>query len=222
MESTLEATLGYHFREPALLVEALTHRSALHGAPGVSYERLEFLGDAVLGFVAAEYLFHRFPDRPEGDLTALRALLVRTSTLAAWARALDLGRLLRLGRGVVPETRHRPRILASAFEALLGALLLDGGLEHVRAFLQPRLAARVADAAELQKDYKSRLQELAQGTLQLTPTYHVVATTGPDHARSYTIAVHVGDEELATGQGPSKRSAEQDAARRALDCWTPR
>lgn len=221
MHASLEATLGYRFQRPELLAEALTHRSALHGAPGVSYERLAFLGDAVLGFVAAAYLFHRFPERSEGELTALRALLVRTTTLAAWARALNLGQHLRLGRGVGPETRQRPRILASAFEAVLGALLLDGGLDHVRAFLEPRLAARVADAAEAQKDYKSRLQELAQGALQRTPTYHVVAIAGPDHARSYTVAVRVGDAELAIGHGPSKRSAEQDAARRALDRWTP-
>lgn len=222
MEETLEGALGYRFRQPQLLTQALTHRSALYGAAGGSYERLEFLGDAVLGFVAAEFLFHRFPDRPEGELTALRALLVRTSTLATWARALDLGAHVKLGRGVPPETRHRPRILASVFEAVIGALFLDGGLDAVRAFLEPRLIEGVADADARLKDYKSQLQELAQGQLQCTPTYHVVATSGPDHARSYTVVVRLGDKDLAVGQGPSKRSAEQQAARRALESWLPR
>lgn len=211
--------LGYRFGDPGLLAEALTHPSALHGGPGASYERLEFLGDAVLGFVAAEFLFHRFADRPEGELTTLRAALVRASTLAAWARALDLGQHLRVGRGVAPETSARPRVLASAFEALLGALLLDGGLEAVRAVLEPRLTARVAEVAGALKDYKSRLQELAQGERQQTPSYHVLATSGPAHARLYAVAVRVAGQDLAQGSGPSKRAAQQDAAREALERW---
>ncbi len=218
----VEDRLGYRFNNPDLLRQALVHRSYLNENPGFDLpdnERLEFLGDVVLSLVVAETLFRRFPDLPEGKLTRLRAWLVRTETLARWARELDLGADLLLSRGEEQTGgRSRPSSLASAFEAVLGAVYLDGGLEAVRRVLLPfvgRELAKLRDPDEV-LDPKTRLQEVAQARWQVTPSYVTVHQSGPSHRRKFTVEVRLGDRVLATGQGDSKQAAEQEAARAAL------
>ncbi|HEY7983363.1 MAG TPA: ribonuclease III [Ktedonobacterales bacterium] len=218
----LRREIGHTFTQPDLLLDALTHRSFVHefAAPGVvSNERLEFLGDAALALVSADYLYRAAPDATEGDLTAVRAALVRASTLATLARQLRLGRYLRLGRGEeATGGRQRDLLLASAFEAVLGALFLDGGLAAVRALLEPRLAPLARDllASGRVKDDKSLLQEQAQAQLGITPTYHVVESSGPSHQPSFTVEVRLGERAVGRGGGRNKRQAEQAAAHEAL------
>ncbi|HEV2236894.1 MAG TPA: ribonuclease III [Ktedonobacterales bacterium] len=219
----LRRGIGHTFARPDLLLDALTHRSFVHefAAPGVvSNERLEFLGDAALALVSADYLYRAAPEATEGDLTAVRAALVRASTLAMLARQLRLGRYLRLGRGEeATGGRQRDLLLASAFEAVLGALFLDGGLAAVRALLEPRLAPLARDliASGRVKDDKSLLQEQAQAQLGITPTYHVVEATGPSHQPSFAVEVRLGERVVGRGAGRNKRLAEQAAAHEALD-----
>ncbi len=220
---SLQDKLDIHFEDVALLQQAFVHRSFLNENPSFplsSNERLEFLGDAILGFVAAEFLYKKFPDLSEGQLTNLRAALVRTETLARIARRLKLGEFLYLGRGEQASGgSERPLILASAFEAVVGAIYLDRGLETTREFLVKQLEPELHRAVRLKlgKDFKSRLQELAQGKWQVTPIYETVAVGGPDHAREFTIEVRVGTQIMGRGRGRSKRTAEQEAARRALE-----
>lgn len=223
----MQDSIGISFADPLLLRQALVHRSYLNENPAFalpSNERLEFLGDAVLGFLTAEYLYYTYPHMPEGELTALRATLVREETLARIANSLSLGQCLYLGRGEEASGgRERPTLLACAMEAVLGSLFLDQGLEATRAFLLPFLTDELAhiDADKPIKDHKSRLQELAQEQWKETPTYRVVATTGPDHDRRFTVEVLVGDVSLGHGQGKSKQEAEMEAARYALAHWPP-
>jgi ribonuclease-3 len=205
-----------------LLREALTHRSYLNEIDQAwpSNERLEFLGDAVLGLISTDYLFHRFPELGEGELTNLRSALVRTETLARFSQDLGLGEYLFLGRGEeMSEGRKRPGGLACAFEALLGALHLDQGYETARSFvlgfLEPELAAVLE--GRLHKNAKSVLQELVQARMQQTPTYHLIAESGPDHAKAFTVEVRVGNRVLGRGNDRSKRGAEQAAAEIALE-----
>ena len=219
----LEAILGYTFSQRPLLVDALTHRSYLneagrHGA--VSNERLEFLGDAVLALVSAEMVYRERPTEPEGRLTQLRVALVRTTTLANFARALHLGAYLRLGRSEASlGGRDRESVIAAAFEAVLGAIYLDGGLAAGERFLDPLLHQALAQATAQQsiKDAKSRLQELAQGRLGVTPRYRLVGAEGPSHDRRFLVEVLVGMHVAARGEGRSKQQAEQQAASRALE-----
>src|SRR5690348_7793361 len=219
----LEATLGYHFSQRPLLVDALTHRSYLNeaGRSGVvSNERLEFLGDAVLALVSAEIVYRERPTEPEGRLTQLRVALVRTTTLANFARALHLGAYLRLGRSEASlGGRDRESVIAAAFEAVLGAIYLDGGLAAGERFLDPLLHQALAQATAQQsiKDAKSRLQELAQGRLGVTPRYRLVGAEGPSHDRRFLVEVLVGMHVAARGEGRSKQQAEQQAASRALE-----
>ncbi|HEU5369815.1 MAG TPA: ribonuclease III [Ktedonobacterales bacterium] len=219
----LERRVGWRFRQPALLREALTHRSYAYESPEPGLapnERLEFLGDAILGFLCAEYLFRTYPTLSEGELTTARAALVKAPTLAGFARGLQLGEYLRMGRGEARSGgRKREPLLAAAFEALLGALYLDGALDEVRRFLLPLLeqeAQRVIGAGRL-KDDKSLLQELAQAHLGVTPSYRIVAEEGPAHQRRYTVEVLLGSQVAGQGQGRNKQSAEQEAARQALE-----
>ncbi len=219
----LERRLGWHFHQRQLLWEALTHRSYVFEkpAPGLSHnERLEFLGDAILAFLSADYLFRTYPALSEGELTDTRAALVKAPTLANFARQIHLGDYLRMGRGEVRSGgRKRDPLLAAAFEAVLGALYLDGGLEAVRRFLLPLLeqeARRVVAGGRL-KDDKSLLQELAQAHLGITPTYRVVTEEGPAHSREYTVEALLGEHVAGQGRGRSKQSAEQNAARQALE-----
>jgi ribonuclease-3 len=220
--AALEAALGHTFANPRLLVDALTHRSYVHefAAPDVvSNERLEFLGDAALGIVASDLLYTAHPESSEGELTRLRAALVRASTLAAFARHLDLSPYLRLGRGEdATGGRERELLLARAFEALIGAVYVDGGLEAVRRTLDPLLHGELRRVTSQQtlKDDKSRLQEVAQARIGVTPTYRVVSESGPSHDRLFVVEVALGDRIAGRGEGRSKRQAEQQAAADAL------
>jgi len=213
---------GLIFQDWSLLRVALTHRSYLNEHPDLDWEdneRLEYLGDAVLDFLLAEHLFLRFPAAPEGELTNLRAALVRRETLARFAQRLGVGQAMFMGHGEV-ETggRARAATLCAAFEALIGALYLDQGLEAVGQFIAPlverELAAAQLDVAD--KDPKSRLQELAQGSLGVTPRYRTVAAAGPDHAKTFTVHVFIRDAVCGIGEGSSKQLAAQAAALDAL------
>lgn len=218
-----EQAVGVIFCDKTLLQRALTHRSYLNEFPEFPHadnERLEFLGDAVLGFVVAAYLYHRFPEQQEGYLTALRSVVVRRDTLADLARQLNLGHYLLMGHGEVESGgRDRAATLSAGFEALIGALYLDQGLAVVEAFLRP-IVDPVLEQIQQQshyKDAKSRLQELAQSSLQLTPRYETVSADGPDHQKVFTVHVMLGDVVYGIGTGQSKRKAEQLAAEQALD-----
>ena len=220
--SALEKRLGFEFRDKSLLQRALIHRSYLNEHPEFPLEdneRLEFLGDAVLDFVTGAYLYHRFPELREGPLTNLRSILVRRSTLARFARQLELGGYMLMGHGEAESGgRHRPANMCAAFEALVGALYLDQGLDSVRRLLEPLILPEIARALQdsLEKDPKSHLQELAQARMHRTPRYATVAETGPDHAKIFSVEVSIGDQVYGRGQGPSKQQAAQEAARQAL------
>jgi len=218
-----QKSLDFAFADPLLLQRAFVHRSYLNEA-GEDFtipdnERLEFLGDAVLGFVASELLFRRYPKRLEGELTNLRAALVRRETLARFATELELGDYLLLGHGEEESGgRTRPATLCATFEALIGAIYLDQGLDQVRAFLEDRLVGeveRVAPSA-LAKDPKSRLQEWIQSEMGVTPRYKTVLTEGPDHARVFTVQVTADKIPYGVGRGRSKQEAAQAAAAMAL------
>jgi ribonuclease-3 len=221
------AMLGVDFRRPELLHLALVHRSHLNERGAdiertvvESNERLEFLGDALLGFIVAEYLYRRYPLQPEGRLTAYRASLVRTETLAAWARGFGLHELVYHARGELgPDGELRPRILAGVFEAVLGAIYLDRGMRAAKRFLRGLL---VADAEQIigishETNYKGRLQELIQERTRATPSYRTVQATGPAHERVFVVEAVVHGRILGIGEGASKRIAQQEAARDALD-----
>jgi ribonuclease III len=223
--SALERRLGHVFANRQLLVDALTHRSYAYefAAPDVvNNERLEFLGDAVLALISADLLYARYAQADEGMLTQYRAALVQAATLARFAETLGLGPHLRLGRGEdAMGGRARTALLAAAFEAALGALYLDGGMETARAFLEPYLIGELSsiEAAGMGpriKDAKSRLQELAQGALALTPRYQLLEESGPSHDRTFVVQVLVGDVVVGQGTGKNKRQAEQAAAQAAL------
>ncbi len=218
-----ESTLGFTFHDKSLLTRALTHRSYLNENPDLPYldnERLEFLGDAILDFVAAEYLYQRFPEMSEGDLTSLRAALVKGESLARFSTDLGIAPYLLMSRGEdAAGGRTRPPLLAGAFEALIGALYLDQGFDAAREivlrFVTP--AAEQVHHQRLDRDAKSMLQELSQGRLQVTPQYRLVETRGPDHAKEFTIEVVLKDKVYGHGVGRNKQTAEQEAARVALE-----
>jgi len=218
-----EQDTGLQFNDPSLLLRALTHPSYLNENPREGLEdnqRLEFLGDAVLDFIAGELLYHLYPEAPEGRLTRLRAALVRRETLAQFALEVGLDRALLLGHGEDENHgRTRPGNLCNAFEAVIGALYLDQGTEAVRAFVNPMLQQALAKviALELDKDAKSLLQEYAQQHLGATPSYQTIGSSGPDHAKVFTVAVVIKGRTYAEGTGSSKQSAAQEAAHRALD-----
>jgi len=211
------------FSNAHLLRTALTHRSYLNEHPELDWddnERLEYLGDAVLDLVLAAYLYSSLPDATEGELTALRAALVRRETLAQFGGRLALGSAMAMGHGEA-ETggRTRPAVLCAAFEALVGALYLDQGLDAVTDFVMPFVeeALPEAQAEVLGKDPKSRLQELVQGRLGVTPRYRTVGESGPDHAKTFTVDVSIGDRVVGQGEGPNKQAAAQRAAILALE-----
>lgn len=219
---TLQATLGVNFKDESLLQQALVHRSYLNENAELrltSNERLEFLGDAVLGFVVASELYDRFPDLSEGDLTNLRATLVRGETLGQIALSLELGEYLYLGRGEEDSGgRTRLRNLSCALEAVIGAVFVDQGFDVTRSFILNLLGDKIPLAAEdkSQVDYKSRLQHIIQSEQKITPAYRTIEEVGPDHAKVFTVEVLAGDSVLGQGSGRSKRAAEMDAARQAL------
>jgi ribonuclease-3 len=218
----LETRLRLKFKNPSLLKQALVHTSYLNENPGIdvgSNERLEFLGDAALGVVVAHQLYSEYPDVDEGKLTELRAHLVRRDTLARAAARFELGEYLQLGRGEdAAGGRRRPTNMARAYEALIGAIFLDGGLAKVRSFVKKSLADEFAALREsgMPYDPKSRLQEVIQSRWQTTPSYKLLKTEGPDHARRFTVQVMVGGRSLGVGEGRSKQMAEKEAAQQAL------
>lgn len=220
MHETLEETLGIHFENSSLLQQALIHRSYIYESAGEglsSNERLEFLGDSILAFISAEYLFRTFPNLNEGELSDLRAALVRRETLATFAQEINLGNFLLMGKGE-QSSGVSQRVLASAFEAVLGALFLDQGIKAVQWFLKPRLEplAQNIVSKRLFKDQKSLFQEQAQAQVGITPTYRLVSHEGPSHNREFTVEVLLGDEVAGRGQGRNKQAAEQEAAHTAL------
>ena len=218
----LQARLGVQLDDEALLERALTHRSYVNeiiGATVQDNERLEFLGDAILDFVVGDYLYQRFPEMDEGVLTALRAALVRTKTLADFARQLEIGPCLRLGLGE-EETGGRGRVptLCAAFEAVVGAIYLDQGLQAVSRLVEPLVepALERIMARSLHKDARSQFQVWAHGAYNVTPRYEVVGAEGPDHEKSFTVQVLLEDEVWGIGSGRSKQAAAQAAADVAL------
>lgn len=211
------------FEDKSLLSRALTHPSYLNEHPDEGLEdnqRLEFLGDAVLDFISGELLYHHYPEASEGRLTRLRAALVRTETLARFAVETGVSDALMLGRGE-RETGGRNRVTnqCDAFEAIMGALYLDQGMEAVRAYVTPLFERALEDVVrlELDKDAKSRLQEWSQANLGVTPTYRTIASSGPDHAKEFTVAVFLDGEQKGSGTGTSKQAAAQEAARLTLE-----
>ncbi len=204
-----------------LVSRALTHRSYLNENKDAieDNERLEYLGDAVLDFIVAEWLYHHYPEKPEGDLTRLRAALVYTDQLANFAKTIQLGQALKLGKGEVQAGgRERSTLLCDAFEALVGAIYLQGGIPAVKKFIEPLLLDVVEEIYlnHLDVDTKSRLQEWAQGKGFSSPIYVLISEEGPDHQKIFTMDVMVGDQPLGRGKGSSKQSAEKAAAREAL------
>ena len=221
MSTQFEEVLGIAFQDSSLLRLALTHRSYVYETPGAALatnERMEFLGDSILALISADFLYRTFPTLTEGELTDVRAVLVRTETLATFARELAVGDHLRMGKGE-QGTKESPRVLASAFEAVLGAIFLDQGLERVQQFLLPKLEPIANNIVEkrLFKDSKSLFQEVAQARESITPSYRLANQEGPSHNRTFTIEVMLGDTVAGRGQGRNKQTAEQEAARNALE-----
>lgn len=218
--SSLTIRLGLPFSNLSLLTRAFTHRSYINENPGATEdnERLEFLGDAALDFIVGAWVYHRFPEMPEGDLTKMRSALVRNDQLAVFARRLDLGRALRLGRGEATSGGYlRDTLLGSLFEALIGALFLDSGLGAVVAFVHPMLEEARESVLNEIHDPKSQFQEWAQAQKIGTPRYKTVASAGPDHARIFDVEVEIGGTVYGKGSGSSKQTAEHSAAQDALD-----
>ena len=222
----LEDKLGYRFRNPELLRTALTHSSYAnekHAEAAECYERLEFLGDSILGFTTAEFLYNYEPSLPEGVMTRLRAELVCEQSLHQVAQSLGLGTYMRLGRGEERTGgRERPSILADMVEAVIAALYLDAGMERAQRFIHERLL----DHADLSRehrsaDYKTQLQELVQQKADQHIQYRQTAESGPDHDKRFTFRVSVNGVDVGEGTGRTKKEAEQNAARRALEDWQP-
>lgn len=218
---SIEEKLGYVFENKDFLVQSFIHRSFINEyrtGPLQHNERLEFLGDSVLGLVVADYLFHRLPDHPEGQLSQLRSRLVDASSCAQYLQKLHLNEHILLGKGeTMTEGRTKPSILADAFEALLGALYLDGGLGVMKSFLLFHFETEFEAAiGSPPRNYKAELQDISQKQFQKTPVYKVVDETGPDHSKVFHVMVFVNEKELGIGMGASKKEAEQRAAFDAL------
>jgi ribonuclease-3 len=215
--SSLEDVIGYRFRDKGLLDEALTHKSHSTEHGGSRYnERLEFLGDSILGLVVSYYLFQKNPSEDEGFLSKTRSAIVSRANLARWAEALGLGRHLYLGAGEhLSGGDRRHSILANALEAVLGAVYLDGGLAPVEKIVIPWLEGQAPES--LDADYKSALQELIQKRHKRPPDYELMSETGPEHSKQFTIRVFLGKKTLGLGSGRNKKEAQQAAARNALD-----
>ena len=222
-QNELQKKLGVSFQQPELLTQALTHSSYANENPGVapaSNERLEFLGDAILGLIVAENLFRDFPGMSEGEMTRLRSILVKQETLARVAETIKLGNYLYLGKGEEASGgKDKPANLARALEAVVAAVYLDQG-----SAITEQLVLEILDAELLKTlyqgaiiDYKSQLQELLQAKTQQTPVYNLIETQGPDHNKNFTVEVRLGNDVLATGIGRSKKKAETEAAHIALE-----
>ncbi len=219
----LSKVLKTKIKDKELYITALTHRSYLNEHPDYPYpsnERLEFLGDAVLQLVSSEYLFDKYPNSPEGELTNYRAAIVRTVSLAKEAKRLEFGEFLLLSNGEESTGgRDREYILANTFESVLGTIYLENGLDHCREFVERELLYKIEDIVnnESYKDAKSNFQELAQEKLGVTPNYEVVDSWGQDHEKTFKVAVLLDKKEYGAGEGKSKQKAEQKAAKAAID-----
>lgn len=215
--SDAEQLLGYHFRDRELLHRALTHAS-LADSRLQSNERLEFLGDAVLGLVVCEFLFDRYESLLEGDLTKIKSSVVSRRVCAEIAREMRLDEVLRLGKGMSNREDLPGSVAAAVFESLIGAMYLDGGMEQVQSFILDRLRPWIENAANSghQSNFKSVLQQAAQQQMDLTPQYLVLDEKGPDHAKCFEVCVELGAQRFSSCWGPSKKQAEQDAALIAL------
>ena len=218
---TLETKLGYQFQNPKLLDHALTHSSYAnehHLGSISSNERLEFLGDSVLGMIVADHLYRTFPDLPEGDLTRIRANLVCEGSLVLVAKEWDLGRYLKLGKGEnACGGRSRPSILADAVEAVLAAVFLDGGLAHDRDIIQRFLLDRMEQVNRASRDHKTYLQELVQRKSGQVLSSELIGESGPDHNKTFQMQVLLNGQPIGQGTGHSKKEAEQAAANAAIE-----
>ena len=225
MIKDLEAAIGYKFKNITLLQNALTHSSYANEYfrdSLKSNERLEFLGDSVLGMVVAEHLYKTFPDRLEGDLTRMRADMVCEASLAKIAERIDLGQYLLLGHGEEQSGgRNRPSILADAVESVLAACFLDGGMEAARRFIETFVLCNVPQSRLRNVDYKTALQELVQQKKNQQISYQLVGESGPDHNKSFCVEVTLNGTVVGSGTGSSKKRAEQDAARIAMETLFP-
>lgn len=213
----LENKIGYVFKDKELLRLALTHSSyANEKSCKADNERLEFLGDSVLGFITAEYLFSTLETRPEGELTKLRANAVCEKSLAKFAEEINLGEYILLGKGeIITGGRERPSILSDAFESVIAAIYLDGGIEQAKKFVL-RFVSKTTTDTKQATDYKTLLQEVIQKNPDEHLTYGLVAQSGPDHDKIFTVEVFLNSNSIGTGSGHSKKKAEQAAAKEAL------
>ena len=218
----LEKILAVTFNDKQLLLSSITHRSYLNEHREAEHdhnERLEFLGDAVLELVATDFLFKKYPTKPEGELTAIRAALVNTVSLSASSEKLKVNQFLLMSKGEAKdEGRARQYILANVFEAFIGAIYLDQGYDKAQTFIASQLFPKTEEIVRkrLWQDAKSRFQELAQEYHSVTPTYELLNQSGPDHDRVFTIGVYLKKELIAEGKGQSKQEGEQEAARNAI------
>lgn len=218
----LQKILGVEFKDKSLLLTAITHRSYLNEHRDATWEhneRLEFLGDAVLELVVTDFLFRKYPEKPEGELTAVRAALVNTVSLSNASEKLEVNQFLLMSKGEAKdEGRARQYILANVFEACIGAIYLDQGYDRARDFIAERLFGNTEEIIQkrLWQDPKSRFQELAQEKASITPTYETLSQDGPDHDRVFTVGVFLRHEKVAEGKGRSKQEAEQKAAEAAM------
>lgn len=218
----LQKLVGVDFTNPKILLSAVTHRSYLNEHREADWEhneRLEFLGDAVLELAVTDFLFNKYPDKPEGELTAIRAALVNTNSLAAASELLGINKFLLMSKGESKdEGRARQYILANVFESCIGAIYIDQGYEAAKKFIADRLFGNTEEIVRNKswQDAKSRFQELAQDRASITPTYETLSQDGPDHDRVFTVGVFLRHEKVAEGRGRSKQEAEQEAAKAAI------
>jgi ribonuclease-3 len=214
----LENKIGVNFKNQEYLITALTHRSYLNenrDNSSENNERLEFLGDAVLELITSVYLFETYPERPEGELTSFRSAIVRTESLAEASRGLGVGEYLRMSRGEAESGgADKDYLLANTYESILGAIYMDQGYEECKKFVHKTLVPKVENIVEnrLDIDSKTKIQEMIQSEYKVTPTYDVIDEEGPDHDKTFTVAVKIEDETIGTGKGSSKQKAEEDAA----------
>ncbi len=228
----LQERLGHRFHDPTVLNTALTHRSYAHEAglengSGIEhYERLEFLGDALLGFLTARLLFELDPSASEGVLTRRKQMVVRTGSLADTARRLGLGEAMCLGKGErASGGGQKASLLADVFESVLAAVYLDGGYEQAASFVRRHLGGSLHEATgstQVEEDYKTRFQEQVQRRIKVTPVYRIVSRTGPDHRQTFLAEVTVREKTAGRGEGSSRKKAEQKAALDALERWEER
>ena len=216
--ATCEERLGYQFQDRELLHAALTHASGADHRL-LSNERMEFLGDSILGFVVCEHLFRNYPKQLEGEMTRIKSIVVSRQCCARLTRRLKLQEFLILGKGMASHPNVPSSLLSDVFEAMIAAIYLDGGLEAAREFIETHVVPEVdaAAAGELEANYKSQLQQLSQREFASTPVYRMLDEKGPDHSKCFKIAAHIGDKTFQAAWGRNKKEAEQGAARDALE-----